>query len=148
MKGHPTAWARARLRAPELDRELARGVPSALRPELTLRAELLTSPRERGRLAWAIEAVVDRADTPLRRFRSRVPVRSADVRDSRIVLLNLAARLDSDHPVDVQGVALASLLLRDGASPLYLSGASPSLYHATRAALLALELLPSDVTHG
>jgi len=139
-----TAWARARWRARELDRELARGVPPAERPELALRTELLTSPRERGRLAWAIEALVDRAETPRRRFRSRVSIRSADVRESRIALLNLAARLDSDHPVDVQGVAL----LRDGASPLYASQASPSLYHATRAALLALELLPADVTHG
>ena len=117
-----------------LDRELAQGVDPISSSALELRAEQLV--RRRARLAVRVEAVLEAAGRrPV--FTAAAPVRRAQVLVCSDDLLALARRLSDDRPVDVQGVAMASVLLSDGASPLY--AGDRSLAHAVRAARLALD---------
>jgi hypothetical protein len=117
-----------------LDHELARGVDPISSTALELRAEQLV--RRRARLAVRVEAVLEAAGRPAP-FTAAAPVRRAHVLVCADDLIALARRLDDDRPVDVQGVAMTSVLLSDGASPLY--AGDRSLAHAVRAARLALD---------
>ncbi len=71
-----------------------------------------------------------------------VPVRRTEVTAAKPELLSIAARLRDEEPVCARGVAMASKLLTDGAGALYNPGADSDLWHASRAALLALETTP------
>ena len=87
--------------------------------------------------------MLDNARTPSVRFTAEAPLRRAEVRACAGDLVALVARLRDGRPVDVQGVAMTSRLLSDGASPLY-TAQGQSLRHALRAARLALD--PVGVT--
>jgi hypothetical protein len=47
------------------------------------------------------------------------PIRRADVRANKELLLELAERLSSSEPAGAQGLAIASRLIADRKSPLY-----------------------------
>jgi hypothetical protein len=66
------------VRATDLDPALARGAPPSSDPARTLRAERLTRPAERRRLARALRRI-----TRGGRFRTRVPTRQDAVQDAR-----------------------------------------------------------------
>ncbi|MGH2802661.1 MAG: hypothetical protein ACRDL4_06400, partial [Thermoleophilaceae bacterium] len=102
----------------ELDRQLADGVDPMQSDELSLRLGQLGSARIRARLACGLRGAVEFADRP-RELLSPPLVRRNEIRTSREVLLELAERLGTGGPLGVEGLALASLLLGDGASPLY-----------------------------
>jgi hypothetical protein len=129
-------WLRLRvlMHRDELDRELARGVDPIGSTALTVRARQLS--RSRVRLADRLETVLAEAGAPPV-FTAAAPVRRAQVLVCADDLLALGRRLRDDRPFDVQGVAMTSVLLSDGASPLYAGGRS--LAHAVRAARLALD---------
>jgi hypothetical protein len=133
----PTSlWLRLRVltHRDALGHELARGVDPVSSRALALRAGQLS--RSRLRFADRVQAVVKDAGTPVP-FTAAAPLRRAQVLVCADDLLALARRLSDDRPVDVQGVAMTSRLLSDGASPLYAGGRS--LAHAVRAARLALD---------
>jgi hypothetical protein len=119
----------------QLDHELARGVDPASSSALGLRAQQLI--RKRAWLAVRVEAVLEAARHPAPVFTAAVPVRRAQVLVCGDDLLALARRLSDGLPIDVQGVAMTSVLLGDGAGPLYWG--DHSLAHAVRSARLALD---------
>ena len=123
------------LRRFRLDDQLAHGANPHSNPALSLRADQLLRHRER--IAVAIERALDSARRPAPVLSARVPVRRDQALDCSGEILALTERLRED-PVDVRGVAMASCLVHDGASALYLDR-GPSLLYAVRAARLALD---------
>jgi hypothetical protein len=113
--------ARARIARKQLDRALARGADPGSNPELALRAGQLLAPAERSRIANAlVEALGDaRRGEP---FTLRVRPQRAEVRACADELLALVQRLRDDQLVNVQGMALASLLVGDRKGPLFRHG--------------------------
>jgi hypothetical protein len=127
-------WRRAR----ELDEQLARGTDPILSDELSLRAGQLRSARIRGRFACVLRGAVALADAPYDPVRLGSPaVRRAQVQENRELLLELAARLRGRERLGVQGLAMTSLLVGDGVSPLFSTGRS--LTTSVHRVLLALD---------
>jgi hypothetical protein len=125
-------------RAYELDRRLARGADPIDSDDLSLRVGQLGSPGSRRRLACALRGAVslaDRQPDPLR----TPPLRRAEIQSNRELLLELAEVLGDGRPLGVEGLAMASLLITDGPSPLYHSDARRPLASALRETLAALE---------
>jgi hypothetical protein len=122
-----------------LDADLARGTAPTESDELSLRAGRLRSAGRRARLAAQLAGVVEVAERPIHPF-SRVALRRREVRASKPLLVAIAKRLREPGLLDVQGLAMTSLLVNDHTSPLY-QGASPSLSltEAASSALVALD---------
>jgi hypothetical protein len=135
------AWVR--LERHRLNGLIARGVERPGDSALALRELQLSAPREREKAARGLEQVLAETDQPRRGLTASLPIHRAAVVVARSALLQLAAKLRSDEAVDPRGVALASRLLTDGASPLYLPspedrGDHEALYREARRALIAL----------
>jgi hypothetical protein len=125
-----------RLRGLHLDQELARGVHPDSDPALLLRARRLTGARSRGRIADALEHLLE-DDGGFTGLTSRVPVSGTVILAARPELEGLAAALRCDD-CKARGVALARLLIVDGASPLYGGGSELELIAAAGEAYSAL----------
>jgi hypothetical protein len=121
-----------------LDTELAHGIDPIESDELSLRAGQLRSARRRARLACKLEGAVELANRQIDPFNPAM-LRRAEVRACQPLLIDLAERLREDGPLDPQGLAMTSLLVNDGASPLYREATSLSLTGAAISALVALE---------
>ena len=80
-------------------------------------------------------SLADRQPDPLR----MPPLRCAEIQANRGLLLELADALGDGRPLGVEGLAMASLLITDGPSPLYHSDAPRSLACTVRETLAALE---------
>jgi hypothetical protein len=132
-------WVEARLRATELDRELARGVAPETCGALSLRARKLIGPDARATLARQLRRVVSDARGG-HAWMTRVAIRRPEVLDAAAELDALAERLAAPGPVDVRGVALAHVLLTDGTGPLYFRGATDELRASVARALSRLEV--------
>lgn len=129
-------WRQAR----KLDEQLARGTDPIASDELSLRAGQLASTRTRGRLACVLRGAVQLADAPYDPARIGRPViRRAQVQENRELLLELADRLRAGRYLGVQGLALTSLLVGDGVSPLFAKAGRGSLKASASHALLALD---------
>jgi hypothetical protein len=100
-----------------LDRRLADGEDPHATRALERRAHKLA--RSRQSLAAGIEGVVHEAEAPRSWTSAAVPVQRKQVRDARGELLRLAAALRNGHEPSVRAVAMASVLLTDGASPVF-----------------------------
>jgi hypothetical protein len=120
-----------------LDEALASGADPDRDPLIAARAQQLLSARTRRRLAESLRSAVERATFPGPQS-GAAPLASAAVRADSGLLLALAARLDSDDPVEACGVARAQLLVTDGASELYAPGEGLPLQTAVEAALIGL----------
>jgi hypothetical protein len=106
--------------------------------ELSLRAGQLRSEKSRAHLVCALRGAVELADRqsdPLRV--PPLPIRR-EIRENRALLLELAERLAADRPLTVKGVAMSSLLVYDGDSPLNSKAASRALATSAYTALVAL----------
>ena len=126
--------------AHDLDEQLARGTDPIVSDELSLRAGQLASARSRGRFACVLRGAVELADAPYDPFRMGRPViRRAQVRENRHLLLELADRLRAGGFLGVQGLAMTSLLVGDGVSPLFSEAERSSLKGSVNHALLALD---------
>jgi hypothetical protein len=124
----------------ELDEQLARGTDPITSDELSLRAGQLASARTRGRFACVLRGAVELADAPFDPVRMGPPVvRRAQVQENRELLSELADRLRAGGILGVQGLAMTSLLVGDGVSPLYSKTARSSLKASVNHALLALD---------
>jgi hypothetical protein len=114
-------WDRtlARLRATSLDRQLASGTPPGWNRPLAARARYITGTERGQTLVTDWKHLLDactqpRAARTLRTplCRDRILAAEADIHDMLAAISE--ARLES-----AAGVAMASLLLRDGTGPLY-----------------------------
>ena len=127
---------RTRVARAQLDSELARGADPAGSPELALRAEHLSSPAERARIANAlVESLGEarRGEPMTLRLRPQREV----VRDAADAILALVLRLRDDRPVGTAGVAAAARLVDDRRSPMYRDDAG-DLNDAIRSAQVAI----------
>jgi hypothetical protein len=131
---------RTRARAQELDGLLARGTDSMESDELSLRVGQLGSARSTARLACALRGAVELAERQSEPFRTpRSRLRRAEIRANRELLLELAERIGSGGPLGVVGLGMTSLLMGDGASPVFDGGSHRSLTVTASTALVALE---------
>lgn len=153
-RGHtylPRARSRlaVRLRGAELDQMLAEGVEAdvlpadpALRQRCEARGRLLVRRSYRRTLATEIEGVMALASDPRAAPASStvwaVDLQLGEVREASSSLRLIVSALRETRPPRAQGVALASLLLRDGRSPLYRGRAPGELKLAAEATALAL----------
>ena len=129
-----TRWTRKRL-----DEQLARGADPDKSAQLRLRAAQLRSRSERSRLANAlVETLGDARGPNLGAFRMKTRRQHAVIRDYADDMLALVGRLRDDQPVETRGVAIAALLVDDGASLLHRNGGQ-DLQHVIRAARFALD---------
>jgi hypothetical protein len=121
-------WTRAvaYLRFASLDEALADGAPPESGSALALRAQRLIAPGMRRRLAHAVRFYVNEARrrrAPLRApwpaAPPPLPASGPHVAGAAEELLALADVLEGPGPVEVRGVAMVSVLLTDGASPLH-----------------------------
>jgi hypothetical protein len=126
-------------RAHELDEQLARGTDPIASDELSLRAGQLRSARSRERFACVLRGAVALAAAPFDPRRLRPTIRRTQVQENGELLLQLADRLRAGGSLGVQGLAITSLLVRDGVSPLYSKAAGSSLNASVNRALLALD---------
>jgi hypothetical protein len=114
---------KARLKAAtghlQLDRELATGASESASPEMARRAEVLRGWRVRHRLADAVERVVIEAVAPGRERGAAIPVQRDEVLTAQPDLLRLVAALRSEPGPPVRSIAAVSLLLTDGAGPMF-----------------------------
>ena len=102
-----------------LDHELAAGADPAARPELARRAQVLSRWRIRHAFASGLERAVVEAIAPPYDHGAAVPVDREAVRAAQHDLLRLATALRAEPPPDVRAIATASVLLSDGAGPLF-----------------------------
>jgi hypothetical protein len=127
-------------RAHDLDDQLAYGADPMHNDELSLRVGQLAPARSRGRFVCALRGAVELADRPFDPLRMGPPsIRRAEVRENQELLLALAERLSAGGPLGVKGLAVTTLLVGDGFSPLFCKAASSSLTASAEYALLALE---------
>jgi len=126
------------LNAHDLDRRLADGCRPVGSAQLELRTLQLASARCRWSLAAALVSRVAESRRPIDPRSAITPLRRSAVLAAGDDLLCLAGALTHPGFNDVRGVALASCLLRDPQSPLYM-GSYGSLLTATRSATAALQ---------
>jgi hypothetical protein len=115
-----------RLHRGRLDRELVSGADPNLDPLRQERARQLVGEEWRRRCAASLERLLAEADSPARPFTSKVPIARAAIRDSRWSLDTVVERLRAPAYLSPQGVAMVTVLLADGAGPLYGSGPADS----------------------
>jgi hypothetical protein len=120
----------------DLDEQLAAGAQPSAGSLLHDRADQLGSRSERTKIARAFEKTLDEARKPARIH--GMPLRRREIRNCDEDIIALDRRLNDATPIDVQGAAMAELLITDGASPLYRAG-DRSLRFAIRSARLALD---------
>ena len=133
---HFVTWRRAY----DLDRRLAGGADPMRSDELSLRVGQLSSAQTRARLACGLRGAVELADRqpdPLRT--PPALIRRSEIRANRELLLELAKSLGTGRPLDVEGLAMTSILIHYAPSPLYHKKASRTLTDTAYEALVALE---------
>lgn len=134
----------ARARGLDLDHQLAAGTSPESSAALTLRARILLRPAERKRMARGLRGLVRHAQRPPS-VPAGAPLARRQVLDAAPLIDRLADRLDGAEPVDVRGVALARLLITDGAGPLYSIDRSRAVRDAVEKALNAVPPLYEPV---
>jgi hypothetical protein len=116
------ARAKARLRAHQLDRQLAVGVPAPAGSALAVHQERLTSMAEREAVARTLlDAVID-AHEGVAVLSSRISVHAANVLDAEDQIDAITLRLHSPRPVNARGMARLRAVLSDGCGPMYRYG--------------------------
>jgi len=116
------SWERvlARLRAEQLDGDLAAGVAPESTALLAIRAQILVRPRVRRGLVRSLRQVLLEATGPdTHRYGPRIPVRRERVADARPAFESLIRHLLAPGPVSARLVARVKELLTDGYGPLY-----------------------------
>jgi hypothetical protein len=128
---------RTRLHRARLDRELAKGIDPNGDPLRRERAQELVGERCRRRLAATLESLGVEAESSAHLFTSRIPLARAAIRDSREELNVIIERLTTPAYISPRGVAMISVLLSDGAGPLYGPGPGNSrLLHKSLEAVI------------
>lgn len=132
---------RARVRARHSDRALASGISPDSNACLSVRAHELIGWPTRAALARAIRRLVREAGHPVTPMTFHVPLCRGKIGRSRDTLEGLADRLLTDGPLDARGLAQISLLLTDGAGPVYDRPNADDLQPALERAIAALDVV-------
>ena len=138
-------WRRLRVRLAAswrggaLDGQLAGGVDPRTSLVLLIRAQQLTGPRNRKRLAGGLARALRTAQNRTPGLTAAVRPCASEVLAARTVLEALNRRLLADGTVNARGVAVLQLLLTDGGSPLYRPAEPGALASHLRAAAVALD---------
>jgi len=129
----------ARMLAPWLDREIARGFAPTLSEAHAARANQLAGKHTRHAVARALDRLIDRAEQPRRAFLNPVvPPCRAEVREAMPLILSIRTRLHCEQPLDPQAIALLKTLLSDYNGPCYKTEAPGALAAALQRVLEAL----------
>ena len=134
-----TDRALARAFGSRLDRRLAAGRSPESARLLAVRAQDLVSPTTRQTLADDWEYVLDRAKHAPAPIMGKMALRRDWIVAAEPEVREIAACLRTPLPVSAAGVAAASVLLTDGAGPLYNPRAHLSLREALRLAIAQLD---------
>ena len=116
-----------RMHRRRIDQELAAGTAIGDSTDRALRAAQLAEPRARRRLAASLRQIVDETLDPRASVLAVVPPARTTVLPWSEGLLGLAERIERPGPLGAQGLARATLLVSDGAGPLYHPGAEQPL---------------------
>jgi hypothetical protein len=130
----------ARLRAPQLDADLAAGVAAWRSPAHTARAAQLTSRQERLSVADLLEHLLKDVIRPPA-ISSVVPPCREQVLAAEQAIIDVTLRLRSRDPVDPRGVARLLTLLRDGTGPCYARSSRRALASALQNATQWLDVV-------
>jgi hypothetical protein len=125
-------------RAAELDRRLADGEDPWGDDALALRAQRITTPRHRARLASGLDGALRSAGAARPGFTAAIRPHSPDVLEAGALIAMIERRLRDGEPAAPRGVAIVGWLLIDGNSPLYRPGEPGVLGSRLRAAAAAL----------
>jgi hypothetical protein len=112
----------ARLRAYQLDRQLAVGVPAPAGSALAVHQERLTSAAEREAIARVLRQAVHHARAGGAPLSSRIPVHPTNIAAAEDLIDTITLRLHSPPPVSARGMARLRLVLSDGCGPMYRFG--------------------------
>jgi hypothetical protein len=139
----PWEWFVSHVRAAGLDRDLAAGASPDACALLALRAQVLVQPSMRRLLARRVRQVLAEAtgEDALRFLDPRIPIQRNRVVDAADALQALIECLLLPGPLPARGVAMARLVLTDGAGPLYNPSAADDLRARVLAAVEQLEPL-------
>jgi hypothetical protein len=135
-------WDRwlVKLRGHGLDRRISAGEPTDNDLLTAARARDLIGRRYRRKLASCWQDMVRACDAIRSVSDPRVPVSRVQVRQARPEIDELVRRLQSGLPVSARGIAMATLLLTDGAGPIYRRTA-PTLAAVLRDVVAAIDPL-------
>jgi len=127
------------LRGDSLDRELAAGAPLGWCRSLEVRARHITSAEQRRRLARDWEHLLGVARRPADTRTARLPLCRDRVLAAEPEILEMSFALSLAGIEAAAGVAAASLLLRDGAGPIYNRRCATDLVDAVRRILTSID---------
>lgn len=136
-------WWRLRVRLAAsggaLDGQLAAGVDPRTSLVLLIRAQQLTGPRNRKRLAAGLARALRTAQSSTPGLTAAVRPHASEVLAARTVLEAVNRRLLTDGTLNARGVAILQLLLTDAGSPLYRPTEPGALASHLRTVAVALE---------
>lgn len=139
--------AMVRLLGSSLDGQLAQGRPPESNRFLAARAQVLVSPAGRRALAQNWSNLLERAGQPPPLRNPRVRLNRPAIHRSEATIRELLALLARPVPISARGAATASMLLSDGAGPLYRDHCAPDLGRSLTEVMARLDptssLLPS-----
>jgi hypothetical protein len=135
---HPAMRLRVRIRQRVLDREIAAGLPSDFDAAPAIRAQQLTSTRERCRVAACLASILEVADQRHADPSARLNLNHAEVLAARHELVALIDALRGEGAVGARGVALARQLIHSSGSPLSRARANHTVQEAVSKAIAAL----------
>ena len=117
-----TARLRARLRAHQLDRQLAVGVPASAASALAVHQKRLMSVAEREAVARTLRTAVRDAHVGVAPLASRISVHPMNVLDAEDLIDAITLRLHAPQAVSARGMARLRCVLADGCGPMYRDG--------------------------
>jgi hypothetical protein len=112
----------ARLRAHQLDRQLAVGVPAQAGSALAVHQARLTSVAEREAVARMLRQAMRDAHEGGEPLSSRIPVHRTNIVAAEDLIDAITLRLHSPRPVSARGMARLRVILSDGSGPMYRYG--------------------------
>jgi hypothetical protein len=112
----------ARLRAYQLDRQLAVGVPAPARSALAVHQARLVTVAEREAIASTLRQALDDANAGAAPLSSRIPLHPTNIVAAEDLIDAITLRLHSQRPVNPRGMARLRVVLSDGSGPMYRSG--------------------------
>jgi hypothetical protein len=112
----------ARLRAYQLDRQLAVGVPAPAGSALAVHQARLTSVAEREAIARTLRLAVRDARTGATLRSSRIPVDPSNIAAAEDLIDAITLRLHAPRPVSARGMARLRVVMSDGCGPMYRYG--------------------------
>jgi hypothetical protein len=143
-------WVRvlARMKATSLDRRLAAGEAVASDRLLSAHASLIVGPQHRHRLADDWGQLLRTARRPISPWGPRSAVRTTAILAAEYEVRELVTMIREPVRVNPRGIALARLLLSDGAGPLYNPrGSAADLVEALRAAASGVAICGAESSY-